>query len=115
MLNSCFRLLGAVKYPTKATEATQLLKTPGKLSVAWFSASWCGPCKAVSKSVETIAEKEGDKINVVKIDIDELADIASEFGVQSVPTFHFLKDGKKIDTVIGASAEKVKAAIEKHK
>ena len=108
-LSRCF----SVKHPSNLAESKQLLNAPGKLAVAWFSATWCGPCKAVTKQVEQLAEKSPN-VNVVKIDIDELGDLAAEYNVISVPTFHFLKEGKVVDTVVGANADAVKKNIAKH-
>ena len=82
-----------------------MLNPSGKLAVAWFSASWCGPCKAVSKSIESMAENFKDTVQVVKIDIDECAEVAQSFNVTSVPTFHFVKNGQSVDSVVGASGK----------
>ena len=108
-------MFSAVKQSKSSEEIKQLLNPQGKLAVAWFTATWCGPCKAVSKSIDNLAESYKDKVDVIKIDIDECAEVAQAFNVTSVPTFHFLKAGQSIDTVVGASAERVKSAIEKNK
>ena len=113
---SVSRLFSVVKHSKSSEEIKQFLSPKdNKLAIAWFSAGWCGPCKAVAKSIENLAESNKDSLVVVKVDIDEAPDVAQAFNVTSVPTFHFLKSGQSLDTVIGASAEKVKALIEKHK
>ena len=60
-----------------------------------FFATWCGPCKMVSPIVDQIAEENAD-IKVCKINIDEQSELASAFGVMSIPTLVALKDGKEI-------------------
>jgi len=59
-----------------------------------FFATWCGPCKMLSPVLEEIA-KETDVL-VLKIDVDEVGDLAGEFGIQAVPTLILFKNGKKI-------------------
>lgn len=66
-----------------------------------FFATWCGPCKMVSPIVDQIAEENAD-IKVCKINIDEQSDLASAFGVMSIPTLVALKDGKEITRTVGA-------------
>lgn len=66
-----------------------------------FFATWCGPCKMVSPIVDQIAEENAD-IKVCKINIDEQSELASVFGVMSIPTLVALKDGKEITRTVGA-------------
>ena len=66
-----------------------------------FYADWCGPCKMVSPIVDQIAEENAD-IKVCKINIDEQSELASAFGVMSIPTLVALKDGKEITRTVGA-------------
>jgi thioredoxin 1 len=104
----------AVKHPKTDKEILDSFAS-APLAVGWFSASWCGPCKAVQKSIEQMAEEYKDKgVSVVKVDVDDHQSVAADHDVTSVPTFFFFKDGKQVDKVIGASAERVKAAIEKN-
>ena len=67
-----------------------------------FFATWCGPCKMVSPIVDQIAEENAD-IKVCKINIDEQSELASAFGVMSIPTLVALKDGKEITRTVGAA------------
>jgi thioredoxin len=111
---SILRRVSAVKQPKTSAEINRILKE-NPLAVGWFSASWCGPCKSVQKNIEKMAEDFKDQgVSVVKIDVDDHHDVAAEFNVTSVPTFFFLKNGQMVDTVVGASAESVQAAIEKN-
>lgn len=66
-----------------------------------FWASWCGPCRMVSPIVDQIADENPD-IKVCKVNVDEQNELASSFGVMSIPTLVALKDGKEITRTIGA-------------
>ncbi len=59
-----------------------------------FFATWCGPCKMMHPVLEEIAEKEEDKVKIIKIDIDKNQELAAAHNVQSVPTLMIFKDGK---------------------
>lgn len=67
-----------------------------KLTVVDFYATWCGPCKMLSPIIENVDAKIGDEVNIVKVNIDEFNDLASENHIQSVPTLVFFKSGKEI-------------------
>lgn len=66
-----------------------------------FYAQWCGPCKMLTPVLETIS----DKINIIKIDIDEFPKLTSEYRIMSVPTLIFFKDGKKVKEIVGFQTE----------
>ncbi|UCE97287.1 MAG: thioredoxin [Dehalococcoidia bacterium] len=70
-------------------------------------APWCGPCRMVSPVVEALSEKNEEKLKFCKINVDENQKTASLYSVMSIPTLMFFKDGKVIDTVIGAVPESV--------
>ncbi|CAA3002626.1 thioredoxin H-type 1-like [Olea europaea var. sylvestris] len=84
-----------------------------KLVVIDFTASWCGPCRVISPIFAEIAKKTPHVI-FLKVDVDELRDVAEEFNVEAMPTFLFLKDGKEVDRVVGARKENLQDAIDKH-
>ena len=65
-----------------------------------FWASWCGPCRMLSPIVDEIAQ-ENDAIAVGKINVDEQPELASQFGVMSIPTLMVFKDGKAVNTSVG--------------
>lgn len=67
-----------------------------------FFAEWCGPCKMMGPVVDKIAQEYEGKAKVGKIDIDKNPDLAGKYNVMSVPTFMVFKQGKIVDTVIGA-------------
>ena len=66
-----------------------------------FWASWCGPCRMVAPIVEEIADERSD-IKVGKINVDEQPELASKFGVMSIPTLVVMKDGKIANQAVGA-------------
>ena len=66
-----------------------------------FYADWCGPCKMMSPVVDKIAEKYTGKAKVGKVNVDEQQEIAGQFGIMSIPSFVFIKGGKKVDQAIG--------------
>lgn len=68
-------------------------------------APWCGPCRMVSPVVESLSEKNKNKFKFCKINVDENQKTASQYGIMSIPTLMFFKDGVIIDTIIGAVPE----------
>ena len=67
-----------------------------------FYAEWCGPCRMMSPLVEQFAEEYEGKVKIGKINVDEEGRIAERFGVQSIPSFVFIKNGEVVRTVTGA-------------
>jgi thioredoxin 1 len=70
-----------------------------------FSASWCGPCKAMAPALESFAERRRDQLAVVKLDIDEAPGIAARYSIRSVPTLMLFKDGKPLAMQAGMMGE----------
>ena len=66
-----------------------------------FWAPWCGPCKMMAPVVEEIAKEVGETAKVGKVNIDEEPNLASSFGVMSIPTFVVIKDGKETGRSVG--------------
>jgi thioredoxin 1 len=67
-----------------------------------FWAPWCGPCRMVGPVVDEIADQYGEKLKVVKVNTDENPQIASQYGIRSIPTLMIFKGGEKVDMVVGA-------------
>lgn len=65
-----------------------------------FWASWCGPCQMLAPAIAEIAD-EHNEIKVGKVNVDEQPNLATQFGVQSIPMVVLFKDGKAVDTSIG--------------
>ena len=66
-----------------------------------FTATWCGPCKALAPIVEKVADEFQGKVKVGKLDIDENADITRKYGVRSVPTVLIFRGGEKVGQHVG--------------
>ena len=73
-----------------------------KLLVVDFFATWCGPCKKLSPTLDEVSEEFGDRVNIVKVDVDESEDLAMTYGIRSVPTVLFFKNGQQVDKFVGA-------------
>lgn len=78
------------------------LLAQGKPIVIDFSAEWCGPCRKMAPIVEQLAQKYDGKAIIGSCNVDENEELASKFGVRSIPAIFFVKDGQPIDKIIGA-------------
>ncbi len=67
-----------------------------------FWAEWCGPCRMIAPVLKELAKDYKDKLKLVKINVDEEPDLASRFGIQSIPTLLFFKGGQMVKQQIGA-------------
>ena len=67
-----------------------------------FWAPWCGPCRMVAPVVSEIAQQFKDKVKVVKLNTDENPEVASQYGIRSIPTLMIFKEGQRVDMVVGA-------------
>ena len=77
------------------------------IAIVDFYADWCGPCKMMAPVIDKIAE-ENPELNVAKVNVDEASELASQFGIMSIPTLVIFKDGREINRSLGA---KNKSAI----
>ncbi|WP_217608827.1 thioredoxin, partial [Bacillus sp. GbtcB15] len=66
-----------------------------------FWAPWCGPCKMIAPVLEELDSDMGDKVKIVKVDVDENQETAGKFGVMSIPTLLVLKNGEVVDKAVG--------------
>jgi thioredoxin 1 len=74
-----------------------------------FWAEWCGPCKAVGPILDELAEEHGDKLEIVKLNVDEHSQVAINYGITSIPALKVFQKGQVVQTIIGA---KPKADLE---
>ena len=77
------------------------VKNDAPLTVLYFTATWCGPCKAIAPAVQALADKYPN-VNFYKIDVDELEELTMHAGVNCMPTFQLYKNGENVQTLEGA-------------
>ena len=92
-----------------------VVEKAGKPVLLDFGATWCGPCKALEPTMETLAKEYGAQVQVTKLDIDEAPATAQKFGIMAVPTVIFLKGGKEVHRFSGVqSKDKIVSLIQTH-
>jgi len=93
--------MGSAKAVTDKTFVSDVLQSD-KIVLVDFWAEWCGPCRKVAPVLEEIATEMGDRVTVVKIDIDANPETARAYRIMSVPTLTIFKGGKPVQSVAGA-------------
>jgi thioredoxin 1 len=68
-----------------------------------FWAEWCGPCKMIAPALEEIAKSLGERVKIVKINIDENPQVPSQYGIRGIPTLMMFKGGQVASTKVGAA------------
>ncbi|WP_188206353.1 thioredoxin [Alkalibacillus aidingensis] len=84
-----------------ATDQNFNEETSEGLVLVDFWAPWCGPCKMIAPVLEELDADMGDKVKIVKVDVDENQETAQKFGVMSIPTLIVFKDGEQVDQAHG--------------
>lgn len=104
----------AVNIADQADLLKKLEEAGDKLVVIDFYATWCGPCKMISPKLEELANKLGNAIVVLKVDVDECEEIAMNYNISAMPTFVFIKHGDTLETFSGANYDKIKTTVSKY-
>ncbi len=85
------------------------------VSLVYFGAEWCVPCKRMSPIVDEIAKEKAGRVSVHKIDADDNHALAHRLGIMSVPTLILFKDGNQVDRIVGATQKiKLVSRIDAH-
>jgi thioredoxin 1 len=92
----------AVGKVSDATFESEVLKATGPVVVD-FWAEWCGPCRMIAPALEEIAGSLGEKVKIVKLNVDESPNTAAKYGIQSIPTLMIFKDGQMSSRQVGAA------------
>ncbi|TKY65652.1 Thioredoxin H9 [Spatholobus suberectus] len=104
---------GNVKLITTEESWNQSLeeaRKDGKIVIANFSATWCGPCKVIAPYYCELSEKYTSMMFLL-VDVDELTDFSTSWDIKATPTFFFLKDGQQVDKLVGANKPELQKKI----
>ena len=93
-------IIMAIQHLTKQDYDNEVTRSNVPVSIDFY-ADWCGPCKMATPMLEELATEIGESAKIRKVNVDEEPDLASKFGVMSIPTFVVLKDGKLDSKVTG--------------
>jgi thioredoxin 1 len=93
--------VGATKAVTDETFEAEVLKADKPVVVDYW-AEWCGPCRQVAPVLEEIATEHAEKIDVVKLNVDENPAVTQRYGIMNIPTMNVFKDGQVVKQIVGA-------------
>jgi thioredoxin 1 len=93
--------VGVTKVVTDDSFEADVLKNEKPVIVDYW-AEWCGPCRMVAPVLEEIAKEYGDKIDVVKLNIDENPSVSQRYGIMAIPTMNVFSGGQVVKQIVGA-------------
>lgn len=93
-------MAGNVHEFNEANWQSEVLEAPGLVMVD-FWAEWCAPCKAFAPVLEDLARESAGTVTLAKVNVDDNPGLAGRYGIRSIPTVLFVKEGKVVDQVIG--------------
>ena len=93
----------------------QAIEKSPRATLVDFWAEWCGPCRMLAPTFEKLAAKYGNDITFAKVDVDELPEVASKYGIRSIPTLLLLREGQVLEQWVGVrSYDDLARALERH-
>lgn len=97
------KLTNTYKMATQITDSNfnELVNKENTVAMVDFWAEWCGPCRMIGPSVEELSKEYEGKAVIGKLNVDDNPNIASSFGIRSIPTILFFKNGKVVDKQVG--------------
>jgi thioredoxin 1 len=96
-----------ISHVTDSSFKADVLESPAPVLVD-FWAVWCGPCRAIAPHLEALAGELGEKVRIVKVNVDENQQTAMNYQIRSIPTLLMFKDGKVVDQMVGNPGSKAK-------
>jgi thioredoxin 1 len=103
-----------VKDTSDASFQSEILQGSG-LKMVDFWAEWCGPCRMLAPTIQSLAEEYSGKVQVYKMNVDENPDTPTQFHIRGIPTVILFKDGKAVDQLVGNQPKDVFVqAIQRH-
>lgn len=81
--------------------------TKNGVSLVDFWAHWCGPCRMLNPIIEKLVDEFEGRANICKVNTDDESELSARFGIRSVPTLLFIKDGEVVSQMVGATSEQV--------
>lgn len=89
----------------KITDSSFEIEVKEGITIVDFWAEWCGPCRALGPLLEELSKDFANKVKICKLNVDENQEVASKFGIRSIPTLIAFKDGQKADIRIGGGTK----------
>ena len=90
---------------SNAKDFEEKVEKSSKLVLVDFWAPWCGPCRMIAPVLEELSKEMADKIDIVKVNVDDHQDIAVKYGIMSIPTLIIFKNGNVVDQSLGSTSK----------